>query len=139
MALAASSTARAAAGRSYDEQYEWLEERRDKNSSLEAQFLSLLYKTRRRLPDRAQHRPEQDVYAEADFYYDREGIPGICVFCDGPGHDEAAREAQDAAQRGRLEDLGYRVVVIRYDQDMEAQVTAHADVFGPGVASQGQS
>src|SRR5439155_19780359 len=35
--------------RSRDEQYTWLEERRDQNSSLERDFLKLLYETDRRL------------------------------------------------------------------------------------------
>jgi len=110
-----------------------LEERRDKNSSLEAEFLSLLYRTRRRLPDRAQYRPHPEVYAEADFYYEREGLPGVCVFCDGPDHDQPERKARDEAERAKLQDLGYRVIVIQYDQALDGQINEHVDVFGPGL------
>jgi hypothetical protein len=61
------------------------------------------------------------------------GAEGVCVFCDGPSHDEAARKTQDDRERARVEDLGYRVVVIRYDQDLEVRVASHADVFGSGL------
>src|SRR5437667_8639716 len=118
--------------RSRDEQYTWLEERRDQNSSLERDFLKLLYETDRRLPDRAQHRPEQEVYAEADFYYDRDGLPGVCVFCDGPDHDQPIRKESDQRERGKLADLGYRILTIRYDSRLEDQLAANHDIFGAG-------
>src|SRR6185437_1088322 len=133
MALSRSSTAKKTAERNYDEQYAWLAERRDQNSSLEGAFLKHLYETRRCLPDKAQHRPVQDVYAEADFYYERKGLPGVCIFCDGPDHDLPERKAADHEQRTRLRDLGYRVVEIRYDRGLEEQTACYADVFGPGV------
>jgi len=118
--------------RNRDEQYAWLEERRDQNSSLERDFLKLLYETDRRLPDRAQHRPEQGVYAEADFYYERDGLPGICVFCDGPDHDQPLRKESDQRERGKLGDLGYRVLTIRHDSSLEDQLSTNRDVFGAG-------
>jgi ATP-dependent helicase YprA (DUF1998 family) len=133
LSLSQSSTVQKTAERTYDEQYAWLEERRDKNSSLEGQFLSLLHRTKRRLPDRAQYRPHPDVFAEADFYYEREGLPGVCVFCDGPDHGQPERKARDEAERAKLEDLGYRVIVIQYDQALDGQINAHVDVFGPGL------
>jgi len=88
--------------RSRQEQYAWLEERRDQNSTLEREFLKLLHDTGRRLPDRAQYRPEQQVYAEADFYYERDGLPGVCVFCNGPDHDQPTRKESDQRERGKL-------------------------------------
>jgi hypothetical protein len=121
------------AERSRKEQYVWLEERRDQNSSLERDFLKLLFETDRRLPDRAQYRPEQEVYAEADFYYERNGLPGVCVFCDGPDHDQPDRRESDERERGRLADLGYRIMTIRYDSPLKDQCEANADVFGAGI------
>jgi hypothetical protein len=117
--LAQSTTARQTAGRTYEEQYAWLEERRDRNSALEGEFLTYIHRTGRRLPDRAQYRPEQDVFAEADFFYEWEGARGVCVFCDGPDHDEPGRQARDTSERATLEDLGYRVIVVRYDGKLE--------------------
>jgi hypothetical protein len=118
--------------RSREEQYAWLEERRDQNSSLEREFLKVLFESGRRLPDRAQLRPESGVYAEADFYYERDGLPGICVFCDGPDHDQSNRKESDQRERGKLGDLGYRVLMIRYDSGIEAQLATNRDVFGIG-------
>jgi len=40
---------------------------------------------------------------------------GVCVFCYGPDHDQPNRKESDERERGRLSDLGYRVVTIRYD------------------------
>lgn len=121
--------------RSRDEQYAWLEERRDQNSTLERDFLKLLFDTGRRLPDRAQFRPNQEVYAEADFYYDRDGLPGVCIFCDGPDHDEPNRSETDKRERGKLADLGYRVLTIRYDSVIADRLRDNKDVFGIGEQS----
>jgi len=110
-------------------------ERRDPNSSLEGELLECLFESKHRLPDRAQFRPEQGVYCEADFYYDRDGLKGIAVFVDGPTHDEPAQKQKDHEQRGRLENLGYRVLVIRYDRRIADQVAENPDIFGPGVRS----
>jgi ATP-dependent helicase YprA (DUF1998 family)/very-short-patch-repair endonuclease len=126
-------TNRVAAGRSYEDQYRWLKERTDPNSSLETKFLETLFASRRRLPDRTQFRPEQEVYAEADFFYDRDGLKGIAIFVDGPHHDEAAQKEKDERERRKLEDKGYRVIVIRYDSPIEDQLKANADIFGPGL------
>jgi hypothetical protein len=77
------------------------------------------------------------VYGEADFYYEREGLPGICVFCDGPDHDQPNREESDQRERGKLGDLGYRILTIRYDSKMDEQLISNQDVFGAGVKPQG--
>ena len=126
------STTKKNTERSREEQYAWLEERRDQNSNLERDFLKLVYETDRRLPDRAQHRPEREVYAEADFYYDRDGLPGVCVFCDGPDHDQPNRKESDQREREKLADLGYRVLTVRYDSRLEDQLVSNRDVFGGG-------
>jgi hypothetical protein len=132
--LAQSTTTRQTAGRTYEEQYAWLEERRDRKSMLEGELLAYIHRTGRRLPDRAQYRPEEDVFGDADFFYEREGARGVCVFCDGSDHDEPGQQARDTLVRTTLEDLGYRVIVIRYDGNLEDQVQRNADVFGPGVS-----
>jgi len=131
--LAHGKTAQKSRGRSRDEQYSWLLERIDQNSTLEREFLRALYETRRRLPDRAQFRPASDIYAEADFYYERDGIPGACIFCDGPDHDLPQRRATDEVERGKLSDRGFRVLVIRYDRSLEEQLSTLVDVFGNGA------
>jgi ATP-dependent helicase YprA (DUF1998 family) len=131
--LARATTTRTRAGRSFDEQYAWLLSQRDPASSLEGEFLAHLYRTRRRLPDRAQYRPEANAYIDADFFYEREGLPGVMVFCDGPPHDQPGQRVRDQSARERLADFGYRVVVIRYDESPEDQIKRYPDVFGPGT------
>jgi hypothetical protein len=126
-------TTRVAKGRSYEEQYQWLQEKHDPASSLESEFLSVLYDSRRRLPDRAQYRPEEGIFCEADFYYEREGLKGVAVFIDGPHHDEPVRKQKDKEERQKLADLGYRVIIIRFDGSLADQVRQNTDVFGPGL------
>ena len=73
--------------------------RDDTAPNLEARFLEALSASRRRLPDRTQICPEPDVYAEADFYYDWDGLKGIAVFVDGPHHDEPTQREADQRER----------------------------------------
>lgn len=124
--------------RSYEEQYAWCRARVDAASG-EAVVLEALYHGRFRLPDRVQVRPEPEVYAEADFYYERGGRPGVCVFVDGPAHADPDRRARDAAARAQLEDYGYRVIVLRYDEPWAAQFARYPDVFGRPLGKPSES
>ncbi len=112
-------------GRGYEEHYQWLHSLTDSRSDLERRFIHHLYRTQRRLPDEAQ-KPLQDYASIPDFFYQ----PNVCVFCDGSIHDEPAQRETDRRVRRELEMRGYRVIVIRYDQDIEEQIDAHSDVFG---------
>lgn len=125
--LAASRAQKEVAGRGYEEHYRWLRSLTDSRSELERRLIDHLYRTGRRLPNEAQ-KPLADYPAVPDFFY----APNICVFCDGAVHDEPAQAARDQEVRAELKDLGYRVVVIRYDHDLEEQIRAHADIFGEG-------
>ena len=114
------------AGRRREEQYQWLLERLDTASELERRFLEHLYRTGRRLPDDAQ-RHLADYPARPDFYYEN---ARACVFCDGAVHDQPEVAAKDHRIRADLRDLGYRVIVIRYDRDLEEQIQSYPDLFG---------
>ena len=103
----------------------------DPASSLESAVLRFLYDNGLRLPSQAQHRPASDVPAQPDFYYARDGVPGICVFVDGPHHDAAARRDADARGRAQLRDRGFRVVTITHRRPIDEQIREHPDVFGP--------
>ena len=61
----------------------------------------------------------------------RNRLPGVCIFCDGPDHDQPVRKESDQRER-RLGDIGYRIVTIRDDSDLRAQLAANQDVFGAG-------
>jgi len=116
--------------RDYDEHYRWLRSLVDTRSELERRFLDHLYRTHRRLPDYAQ-RLLLDYACKPDFYYqDRRA----CVFCDGRVHDLPEQRREDERVRSDLRDRGYRVIVIRYDQDLEEQIREYPDVFWKGEA-----
>jgi very-short-patch-repair endonuclease len=94
---------------------------------LERRFLDHTFQTKRRLPDDAQ-KPLDGYYCIPDFYYE----PNVCVFCDGSVHDEPQQAEKDRFVRQELKELGYRVVPIRYDRDLEEQILEYVDVFGEG-------
>jgi hypothetical protein len=117
-------------GRSRDEQYKWLTGGVDPASSFERGFLDHLYKNGHHLPDFAQYQPTPDVHVQADFYYERQVVPGVCVFVDGPHHDAPSALSRDQAVRGELGNLGFRVIVIRHNRTLATQVMENVDVFG---------
>lgn len=124
-ALADSVTEVGGAERDYEAHYRWLRELTDGRSELEREFLDHLHATGRRLPDFAQY-TVPDVMTVPDFFYE----PNICVYCDGSVHDEPQQRASDESIRRELKARGYRVVVIRYDRDVEDQVQEQMSVFG---------
>jgi len=126
--LVGSTTTKRHGGRDYEAHYQWLKNLTDSRSELERRFIEHLYKTRRDLPDEAQ-KALTEVGTIPDFYYDGQHA---CIFCDGSVHDDPAQKEKDSATRRRLRDHGYRVIVIRYDKDMEQQLAAYPDLFGFG-------
>ncbi len=116
-------------GRSYEEQYTWLLERTDPHSPFERQFIQYLYERKLRLPDLAQCQPCSDVAVQPDFYYERDGLPGVCVFVDGAAHAQPDQSTHDREVREALEDRGYRVLAIRFDESLDERVNRHADTF----------
>jgi len=110
---------------SRDEHYRWLQTYIDKRSDLERKFLEILYRGGYRLPDDAQ-RGILEPRCIADFFYE----PNVCIFCDGSVHDEPDQRIRDEEIRRKLRARGYRIVVIRYDQDLEEQIRQYSDIFG---------
>jgi very-short-patch-repair endonuclease len=117
------------AGRDYEEHYRWLRSLTDTRSELERRFIDYLYSTKRRLPDEAQ-KPLGDYFTIPDFFCQ----PNICIFCDGAVHDHPEQKEKDRLVRQELKELGYRVIIIRYDQDLEEQIQRFPDIFGQGKA-----
>src|SRR5262249_2864353 len=109
-------------GRSPEEQYKWLSEGVDPESTLERKFLDYLYKNGHRLPDFAQYRPTPEVHVQTDFYYERQGVQGICIFVDGPHHDLSTQVAHDREVRSALAEMGFGVIAIRHDRSIADQV-----------------
>ena len=129
LSLSRSTAVAEQSGRTYEEQYRWLLERCDPASSFERQFLTVLHDNGWRLPDLAQYRPTDQVPVQVDFYYERDGRPGICVFIDGPHHDEKIQKLKDREVRAALEDRGFRIVAIVHDEDIQSQIDANEDLF----------
>ncbi|HXF68666.1 MAG TPA: DEAD/DEAH box helicase [Thermoflexus sp.] len=110
-------------GRSPEEHLEALRSRAQ--SGFERDFLDFLAKGGYRLPDEAQ-KSFQEPRCIADFFYE----PNVVVFCDGPPHDHPDRRRIDERVRRELLAQGYRVIVIRWDEDLKAQVERYPEVFG---------
>ena len=128
--LSSSTTAAVSGSRSREEQYQWLLNLTDPRSEFERRFLKYIYEKGCRLPDNAQNRPCSDIPTQPDFYYERQGIPGICIFIDGSAHDKGRRKERDKEVRSALENRGYRVIAIRFDEPLDEQINRNADVFG---------
>ena len=126
--LIQSTSTRRHGGRDYEAHYLWLKNLTDSRSALERQFIDHLYKTRRDLPDSGQ-KALADVNTIPDFYY---AGSHACIYCDGSVHDDSAQKTKDDTIRRQLRDHGYRVIVIRYDKDLEQQLAAYPDLFGTG-------
>ena len=67
LGLLATSTTKLDQEPDYDEQYQWLMEMTDPNSSLEREFLHVLRDNRIRLPDSAQNRPTSKMLVQPGF------------------------------------------------------------------------
>ena len=113
----------------YDKEYERLLELCDSKSPLERKFIEALHEKQLALPTHAQYQPPGNAHVQVDFFYERPGTKGICVFIDGSVHDTAEQEAKDKVQRDSLVEQGYKVIVIRYQEPLESQLVAHSDVF----------
>jgi len=127
VALTHARTFPRSAGRTWEEQLAWLQALTDVRSGLERRFLEALAAGGYRLPDDAQH-AILEPRCNADFFY----APHTCVFCDGAVHDTVEQHQRDANLRHALQARGYRVIVIRYDRDLAAQLQEHPEVFGGG-------
>ena len=86
------------------------------DSKLEKDILDLIYKSGIKLPDDVQ----KVIYdgdapkVKLDFFYEDLGSKGLCIFVDGPVHEEESTKQEDEDKRRWLKKNGYRVFVIDY-------------------------
>jgi len=129
LSLSNSDVAPVANGPTYEEQYHRLLGLIDPASRFERAFLDYLYENELHLPDHAQHTPAEGIAVQPDFYYERDGIPGVCIFIDGPRHDESEQSERDRAAREALRDQGFRVVAIKSGRSIDEQIPENMDIF----------
>ena len=65
--------------------------------------------------------------AQADFYYEGDRL---VIFVDGPDHDKDFIKESDRKKRDKLDEMGYRVFVIRYDEDLDSRIACLAQFLG---------
>lgn len=106
------------------------------DSQLERSFLDLLRQHGFTRPDQAQYWiPER--YSRPDFYYAQ---GSVCIFVDGPPHDDPHQADDDRKVRARLTEDGYRVLVFHHaTTDWLALVRQCPEIFGRGAATGGDS
>lgn len=113
--------------RDRDEQYQFLLESYDKNSSTELPLLNFLYANGYALPDQAQVNIP-GFYISADFVY-RHNHGKTYIFCDGSVHDEINQQQQDDHNRSLLRDAGEDVIEWHYSEPIEDLVKRRKDIF----------
>ena len=108
----------------YEEQYQYMLQHRDPNSSTEKKFIEYLYQKKLRLPDAAQKRVP-GIYCQPDFYYE----PRFWVFCDGSPHDDSQVRERDEAQRQLIMARGDEVWSWHYREDLADKIAQRPDIF----------
>lgn len=113
--------------RDRQQQYQFLLEQYDKNSSTERQLIDYLYENGYALPDKAQVNVP-DFYISVDFVYNLESGP-VLIFCDGSVHDKPKVKEEDRHKRKHLSDAGYDVIEWHYTEKIEELIARRSDVF----------
>lgn len=108
----------------YQERYARIRSMTDPNSELERRFIDALYARGIRLPDDAQ-RGVPDIYCRPDFFYE----PNVYVFVDGSVHDRPDVVEGDRQKRRAMRNDGLRIIEYSYDDDIDAVIKQHADIF----------
>jgi superfamily II DNA/RNA helicase len=114
-------------GRSLEEQYKYLLEKYDLNSSTEKPLIEFLFKNGIQLPDEAQVNIP-GYFINADFVYKNDHTFTL-LFCDGSVHDEQTVKDGDKHKRQLLRDAGYDVIEWHYRETKDTLIERRKDIF----------
>jgi superfamily II DNA/RNA helicase len=114
-------------GRTLDEQYRYLMENYDLNSSTEKPMIDYLYHNGLLLPDKVQFNVP-GCYVNADFVYKTDNGFSL-VFCDGSVHDRLEVQDNDRRKRQCCRDAGYDVIEWHYTEPLDLLVQRRKDIF----------
>ncbi len=115
-------------GNSLEEQYRYLIDTYDLNSSTERPLIEYLYHNGYRLPDKAQVNIDS-LYVSADFVYKLSDKQFVLIFCDGSVHDQEDIKQADRSKRQNCRDAGYEVIEWHYTEPIEAFVARNKHIF----------
>ncbi len=114
--------------KSLDEQYSYLINNYDLNSSTEKKLVDYLFKNGLALPDRAQFNVP-GCFVSADFVY-KTNIGYTLIFCDGSVHDDEKVKIEDAKKRQACRDSGFiDIIEWHYMESVESLVERRKDIF----------
>jgi hypothetical protein len=102
------------------------------DSGLEKQWLDHLAARGLRLPSTGQKMYEQ-CGTKPDFVYEKQHT---AIYVDGPPHDYPERQKRDAEKTTAMEDLGITVLRFHHEDDWDAIIAGHPNIFGTPKAVQ---
>lgn len=114
--------------RTLEEQYKYLIEKYDLNSSTEKPLIEYLYKNGIQLPDEAQVNIP-DLYVSADFVYKISDRQYTLIFCDGNVHDKEEIKEADKIKRQNCRLAGYEVIEWHYTEPIEQFIERNKHIF----------
>ena len=115
------------AGRTREQQFEYLMNIYDKSSATEKPFIEYLYRHGLALPDVGQ-KYLKDFYLSADFIY-LTGQGSVIVFCDGTAHDKPVQMEKDKRDRALLTAAGIDFIVWHHKTPLEDVIRSRGDIF----------
>ncbi|QSB25247.1 DEAD/DEAH box helicase [Flavobacterium sp. CLA17] len=114
-------------GSDRNDQYEYLLETYDKNSSTELKLIKYLYENGYALPDRSQVNLD-NYYINADFVYKNNSGFSL-IFCDGSIHDLEEIKKRDEMINQILKEGAYDVIRWHHKESLEQLIQRRKDIF----------
>jgi hypothetical protein len=115
------------AGRTREQQFEYLMNIYDKSSATEKPFIEHLYRHGLALPDDGQ-KHLKDFFVSADFVY-HTGQGTVIVFCDGSIHDGSEQIEKDKRIRALLTAAGIDFIVWHHKTELDDVIRSRGDIF----------